>query len=837
LEASSRNLHGRQFAAGGMTAFMLLDSVADLTEPEAGSVVLGTVAGEARTEVLVIEKDPVLLASPQVVEVWQQGRAGRKDWTIEIVPDMGKILLLAAQLDGLPGATLDDTSLLGGRVVPDERGAGGRLELRIEAAKLGEGNSTVQILVAYEASEGPGTAKVDLGIHVRRAPQFRWAEQNRDPKVLYQTDGQEMRLTFHNQNPDGTDSGLSNAMLEIRSMRLIPPADSGIVVELNGDEQVTLAGGASREVTFLVDFTGMKAQTNPFVEFRLELRTNMLTELVKRPVTVEVRKLPQFAGIVAIDFGSSNTCCAVVEEGSEPRILALEKGEQAAPTVIRYLDMTKKPPEVQVGSVPKEDAAMNGQIAAGVADRLKQRLRARNQEKPLMPQKPPRWVMRKASDEAGDYLKVLRRVAERTQMAIFETFILTHPARCPLRQHRRLTQALQQAFGTEKDQITFLPEPIAALLPLIKERAERVINNSYTVASFDVGGGTTDVAVLRVQYAEVPGGVEIRPNILTCRGANFGGEDLTDFLVGALQTRCAASLAQEQPGAVLITEQTTAAAEYEKRRNLMALRNAAEKFKASLSGMAGSAAPRRIDLFVRQPDGDSQIQFFDFDTIQKQGSVVLTQEFVAHTWDRVGAVAQMLMVTEGEVDGIDVIQLSGRTAALSVVREAVVSTMPGVPEVITAPETKECVVKGACLSQSMRFGTVRLNLGSAGHRMTSTVGVFSVSSSTFEPMLRVDEVIPPKGLVRMAKEVWDGRGVIRLWESLHGSGEEVEYSAARHAFGEDADEIWEPERRLSHPAESFWSLELRIANFELSVTAIGPQGERVAFRPREGYGD
>jgi hypothetical protein len=85
--------------------------------------------------------------------------------------------------------------------------------------------------------------------------------------------------------------------------------------------------------------------------------------------------------------------------------------------------------------------------------------------------------------------------------------------------------------------------------------------------------------------------------------------------------------------------------------------------------------------------------------------------------------------------------------------------------------------------------------------------------------------------------VWDGRGVIRLWESLHGSGEEVEYSAARRAFGEDADEIWEPERRLSHPAESFWSLELRIANFELSVTAIGPQGERVAFRPREGYGD
>jgi molecular chaperone DnaK (HSP70) len=203
------------------------------------------------------------------------------------------------------------------------------------------------------------------------------------------------------------------------------------------------------------------------------------------------------------------------------------------------------------------------------------------------------YLRQTPSEAAADHLHSIRQQAETQKSAVFREFILTHPARCPLRQYHRLRNSLLEAFGSKEDHIALLQEPVAALIPFMAKRAREPKLEGYTVASFDLGGGTTDIALVAITYASPqPKQVEVCPRILYCRGARFGGEDLTDYLKSELEQGCQRYLDVNAPGAVVIAEDVAAVAAVDVRRNRAALQAAAEQFKASLSEEGAAKEPR-----------------------------------------------------------------------------------------------------------------------------------------------------------------------------------------------------------------------------------------------------
>ena len=815
---------------GASLTFFLEAVTEQMRGPAAGVVAFAAQAGGASARVTAIEESPALICSPSRLVAWAGTQARKNPIAVTVTPAASELCLTEIRMVGVEG-TASAQGL--GRVVGKDSSLPVTLHLDAGSVLAEKGG---RLIFGYEGPHGAASAQASFTVAVRRPPQLRWAGVNRRPEVRHQTVRQILEFEFHNQDPAGKDGGAQNADLVLEAIQLVAPAGRAIAVKLMTDLPATVPGGASFTAQFHLDLSALEGEPAQQLEFTLIVGTNL--PALNVPVFVTVEPVLAYSGVVAIDFGTSNTCCAVWREGEEPRLVAIdEDAAQISPTVVRYLSLATSPATIATGSRVKADASEFEEVAAAVADRLKQRLGDRRQEIDIRPTGTGQWSTRKASEAAADYLRSVRQLAEAENGAVFRDFILTHPARCSLKQFERLRAALLTAFGAGGNRVSFLQEPIAALIPFIADRAVLGAHGSYRVASFDLGGGTTDIALIEVQCAQMSADrLEVTPRILYCRGVRFGGEDLTDFVAASLAQRCQEILVLEGTGATLIAENMRAAAALDARRNQAALREAAERFKASISQEDGAiAAPANLLLRVMQQDGLTATFDFEFARLLRLGGRELRDEFLAYTREQVREKAGLLRRAIDAREGrLDVIQLSGKTAYLSAVGEVLAEMFPGVA-IERAPDPKECVVLGACLSRALRRGRLTLNLPGGAQRMTSTIGAFGLDSPWFVPIFSVDEEVPPEGLTRELPGFWDGVEALVLWEDLDDAAHRVEYATAAKSLTRLGS--WEPRESLALRPRSKWTLRVTLREFSLAVSAVGPNGESHPFRPILGSGE
>lgn len=818
----------------------LLEVVEPLRHVEAGTVEVITAAGTAQGRLLVIDQKPRLACDPKRISAWIAPNGKHNRSLVKIRPVEGLLRVVAVRLHG-PKMRVHTDLGPGGHLVGETE------DLKVELSPLGQlytsGLSAARatLEVDYKSPHGVATAYTVLDVEVRQPPQLRWAGEYSAPEVRRQTAGQRLRFEFRNQSPEGNDGGLRNGTLVIESVELNAVSLPAVTCKCLTHLPLEIEGGAAEFVEFELDLSALQGRPAELATLRLKAVSNL--PVLERDVPLKIETMRTFAGIVAIDFGSSNSCCAVWQQGDEPALLPLDEHDApVSPTVVRYLTLQTTPPQIETGERVKRLAAEYADVAASTADRLKQRLGDAGEQISLRPEVEARWVERNASEAASDYLRSVRRMAESARGAIFQDFILTHPARCSLRQYGRLRHALLQAFGASGNRVRFLQEPIAALIGFIVERARTRPNQDYTVASFDLGGGTTDIALVHVQYeARQQDQLRIRPRILYCRGDRFGGEDLTDFLINELAVRCQYHLFSRDGsgGPTLIGEGLVGGAELDVRRNRAELRRVSEQFKASLSIEAPTAqnkAPEEIELRVLE-EGQTRTEPVPFHAVRGplNGHQDLEAAFLAHTRQQVTQRARLLSkALEATGQRLDVIQLSGKTTYLAVAGEAVASLFPGV-SIERASQPKECVVKGACMSRSLRRGSIVLELDVDAQRMTSTIGAFSLDSPYFQPILRVDQVVPAEGLTGELPLTWDGSESIVLWEDLDGTERRITESEAAR----DLERLgtWIPAAQKRVDSGQWWTLRVRLREFRLEVEAVGPSGETVAFTQLDGNGE
>lgn len=810
-----------------------------LQQVTTGPIAVITEAGRGKAQILVIDRAPKLECDPLRVQVWGAPDGKRSRNRISVRPVSGLLLIHKVSLDG---SRLSASANIGpggecvgeGRVLEVEISRDGSLKAETETL------ISTELEVEYRSPHGVDKARTKLEVEMRQPPQLRWSGEFSQPQERWQSSGQRLSFELHNQSEDGRDTGLNNGTLIVEQVELLPGTLSGINIQRFTQLPIEIDGGASQTVEFDLDLSSLQGQPPALATLSLRVATNLPVREWKVPL--KVRPMPQYEGIVAIDFGSSNSCCAVWSLGNDPELLALDENKAVvSPTAVRYLTLETTPPGIETGARVKRLAAEYADIAASTAERLKQRLSDVEQQLSIRPEKDARWVERRASEVAADYLRNIRHAAEKAKGAALRDFILTHPARCSLRQYSRLREALAQAFGSKNGSVRFMQEPIAALVDFFVQRAASTNANDYTAASFDLGGGTTDIALVRVRHEISSEQIRIRPQVLYCRGERFGGEDLTDFLAGELSARCQnyLSRASSRNASVLIAEGMVGAAEHDIRLNLAELRSVANQFKASLSQEGKDAQnqiPKEVQLRVLD-GGQTRTETIGFALIEGNqfARKSLTQMFLEYASEQIRIRAKMLRKAVNDTGGtLDIIQISGKTTYLSVVREAIEAEFPNVA-IERAAKPKECVVTGACQARALHRGSVVIELDTNSQRTTSTIGAFGFDSPHFQPIFEVDQVIPVEGLAGELSRAWDGNEPIVLWEDLNGSDQQI----GPHEAAKLLDRLgtWLPESTRHIVPGSEWTLLVRLQEFRLSVKALGPDGDSVVFRPLQGDGE
>ena len=238
--------------------------------------------------------------------------------------------------------------------------------------------------------------------------------------------------------------------------------------------------------------------------------------------------------IIGIDLGTTNSCVAVVENGSA-KIIENSEGARTTPSIIAYANN-----EVLVGASAKRQAVTNPRNTIYAAKRLigrKFEEEAVQKDIDLMPytiikaENGDAWV--EANNEklappqiSAEVLRKMKKTAEDYLGEEVTQAVITVPAYFNDSQ-RQATKDAGRIAGLEV--LRIINEPTAAALAYGVDKNEK---RDRKIAVYDLGGGTFDVSIIEI--ADVDG--EKQFEVLSTNGDTFlGGEDfdqrIMDYLV------------------------------------------------------------------------------------------------------------------------------------------------------------------------------------------------------------------------------------------------------------------------------------------------------------------
>ncbi len=237
--------------------------------------------------------------------------------------------------------------------------------------------------------------------------------------------------------------------------------------------------------------------------------------------------------VIGIDLGTTNSCVAVLENGSA-RVLENAEGHRTTPSVIGYT----QDGEILVGDVAKRQAVTNPQNTLFAIKRLIGR-RFEDVEVQrdisIMPYKIVKadngdaWVEVKSKRMAppqisAEVLKKMKKTAEDILGETITEAVVTVPAYFN-DQQRQATKDAGRIAGLNV--LRIINEPTAAAMAYGEDK----VTGEKKIAVYDLGGGTFDISIIDID--EVDG--EKTFEVLSTNGdTHLGGEDFDNILINHL---------------------------------------------------------------------------------------------------------------------------------------------------------------------------------------------------------------------------------------------------------------------------------------------------------------
>src|SRR5689334_6691413 len=236
------------------------------------------------------------------------------------------------------------------------------------------------------------------------------------------------------------------------------------------------------------------------------------------------------AKIIGIDLGTTNSCVAIMENGS-PKVIENSEGSRTTPSIVAYTDDN----EVLVGAPAKRQAVTNPKNTLYAVKRLiGRRFQDAEVQKAvkLVPynivqaQNGDAWVEARGKKMAPPEVsaQVLRKMKKTAEDYLGETVteaVITVPAYFNDSQ-RQATKDAGRIAGLDVKRI--INEPTAAALAFGMDKKE----GDRKIAVYDLGGGTFDISIIEI--ANVEG--EHQFEVLSTNGDTFlGGEDFDQRII------------------------------------------------------------------------------------------------------------------------------------------------------------------------------------------------------------------------------------------------------------------------------------------------------------------
>ena len=381
--------------------------------------------------------------------------------------------------------------------------------------------------------------------------------------------------------------------------------------------------------------------------------------------------------IIGIDLGTTNSLVAWCD-ATGPRILPDDRGRSLVPSVVRYSNDGSTVDAI--GFDAKDRAVEFPRHTVFSIKRLMGRgIRDVSSELDYLPCKIVAGENDTARVQIGNrvispqevsatILRRLREVAERHFGRAVRKAVITVPAYFDDAQ-RQATRDAGRIAGLEV--LRIVNEPTAAALAYNLGQRHK----DSTVAVFDLGGGTFDVSILRLQHDEATGGA-IDQVLSTAGDTHLGGDDVDRMLVELVQREI-----REQLGAAVAFPPST----------MQALRTLAEQTKIRLSDE--QAVPIELDL--------GQGRLFRR-TITRDELERMISPWIDRAIDCCKRALRLASLTAGDVERVVMV---GGSTRIPLVRRRVAEVFDTEP--YTAINPDEVVALGAAVQASILAGIHR----------------------------------------------------------------------------------------------------------------------------------
>ena len=259
-------------------------------------------------------------------------------------------------------------------------------------------------------------------------------------------------------------------------------------------------------------------------------------------------KEKKMSKIIGIDLGTTNSCVAIMENGTT-KVIENSEGARTTPSIVAYTDN-----EILVGATAKRQAVTNPKNTIYASKRLIGRKfieEAVQKDIDLMPYKIIKadngdaWVEAKDQKLAppqisAEVLRKMKKTAEDYLGYEVTQAVITVPAYFNDSQ-RQATKDAGRIAGLEV--LRIINEPTAAALAYGVDKTD---NKDRKIAVYDLGGGTFDVSIIEIAHVDSDKQIEV----LSTNGDTFlGGEDfdqrIMDYLVDEFKKDSGIDLKQD----------------------------------------------------------------------------------------------------------------------------------------------------------------------------------------------------------------------------------------------------------------------------------------------------
>ena len=381
--------------------------------------------------------------------------------------------------------------------------------------------------------------------------------------------------------------------------------------------------------------------------------------------------------IIGIDLGTTNSCVAIMENGTT-KVIENSEGARTTPSIVAYTDN-----EILVGATAKRQAVTNPKNTIYASKRLIGRKfieEAVQKDIDLMPYKIIKadngdaWVEAKDQKLAppqisAEVLRKMKKTAEDYLGYEVTQAVITVPAYFNDSQ-RQATKDAGRIAGLEV--LRIINEPTAAALAYGVDKTD---NKDRKIAVYDLGGGTFDVSIIEI--AHVDGDKQIE--VLSTNGDTFlGGEDfdqrIMDYLVDEFKKDSGIDLKQDMLA-------------------LQRLKESAEKAKIELSSSAQTDV--NLPYITADATGPKHMNV----KLTRAKLEQLVDELILRSLEPCKTAMKDAGVTAADID--EVILVGGQTR-MPKVQEAVEKLFGKAPRKDVNPD--EAVAVGAAIQGSVLAG-------------------------------------------------------------------------------------------------------------------------------------